>query len=66
MPTLNWLTPEQDIGAAGRVPYRLLEKVPELSARNRDARNMLTQGTNLEALLPIYAGRMKCIHIDRP
>ncbi len=32
MPTLNWLTRQEDIGAVGRVPYRLLEEVPNLSA----------------------------------
>ncbi|MYF86475.1 MAG: site-specific DNA-methyltransferase, partial [Rhodospirillaceae bacterium] len=69
MPTLNWLTREEDVGAAGRVPYRLLEEVPELSAGDRDAGNMLVQGDNLEALkalLPFYAGRVKCIYIDPP
>ena len=69
MPTLNWLTREQDVGAAGRVPYRLLEEVPDLSAGDRDAGNMLIQGDNLEALkalLPFYAGQVKCIYIDPP
>ncbi len=69
MPTLNWLTRENDIGAAGRIPYRLLEEVPELSAGDRGAGNMLIQGDNLEALkalLPFYAGRVKCIYIDPP
>ncbi len=69
MPTLNWLTREEDIGAAGRVPYRLLEEVSELSAGDRNVGNMLIQGDNLEALkalLPFYAGRVKCIYIDPP
>ena len=69
MPTLNWLTREEDIGAAGRVPYRLLEEVPELSAGDRGTGNMLIQGDNLEALkamMPFYAGRVKCIYIDPP
>ncbi len=69
MPTLNWLTREEDIGAAGRVPYRLLEEFPELSAGQRDPGNMLIQGDNLEtlkALLPFYAGRVNCIYIDPP
>ena len=69
MPTLNWLTREQDIGAAGRVPYRLLEEVPELSVGDRNSQNMLIQGDNLEALkalLPFYAGRVKCIFVDPP
>lgn len=69
MPTLNWLTREEDIGTAKRVPYRLLEEVRERSSGARDAGNMLIQGDNLEALkalLPFYAGRVKCIYIDPP
>ena len=69
MPTLNWLTREQDIGAAKRVPYRLLDEAADLSSGDRDAGNMLIQGDNLDALkalLPFYAGRVKCIYIDPP
>ncbi|MDE0479354.1 MAG: site-specific DNA-methyltransferase [Gammaproteobacteria bacterium] len=69
MPTLNWLTRGEDIGAAKRVPYRLLEEVRELSSGAHDSGNMLIQGDNLEALkalLPFYAGRVKCIYIDPP
>jgi len=69
MPILNWLTRDEDIRAAQRVPYRLLEEVPDLSAGNRDSGNMLIQGDNLDALkalLPFYAGRVKCIYIDPP
>ena len=66
MPILNWLTRDEDIRTAARVPYRLLEEVPSLSAGDGDAGNMLIQGDNLEALkalLPFYAGRVKCIYI---
>ena len=69
MPTLNWLTRDEDVGAAGRVPYRLLEELPDLSAGDTAAENLLIQGDNLEALkalLPFYAGRVKCIYIDPP
>ncbi len=69
MPTLHWLTREEDLGAAGRVPYRLLEEVPDLGYGAPDAGNMMIQGDNLEALkalLPFYAGRVKCIYIDPP
>ena len=69
MPTLNWLTREEDIGATKRVPYRMLEEVRELSSGARDTGNMLIQGDNLEALkalLPFYAGCVKCIYIDPP
>ena len=68
MPTLHWLTRDDDLRAASRVPYRLLEEAPELSTGEPDARNMLIQGDNLEALkalLPFYAGQVKCIYIDR-
>lgn len=69
MPTLRWLTRDEDVRAAEKVPYRLLEEVPELGYGARDAGNMLIQGDNLEALkalLPYYAGQVKCIYIDPP
>jgi adenine-specific DNA-methyltransferase len=68
MPTLNWLTRGEDIRAAGKAPYRLLEAVPEHSAGSA-SENMLIHGDNLEALkalLPYYAGKVKCIYIDPP
>jgi adenine-specific DNA-methyltransferase len=69
MPILSWLTRDQDIRTAKTVPYRLLEEAPDLSAGDKAAGNMLIQGDNLEALkalLPFYAGRVKCIYIDPP
>ena len=69
MPTLHWLTRDNDIRAASSVPYRLLEEASELSVGEPDADNMLIQGDNLEALkalLPFYAGQVKCIYIDPP
>ncbi len=54
---------------ADGVPYRPLEGVPELSYGDADSQNMLIQGDNLEALkalLPYYAGQVKCIFIDPP
>ena len=69
MPTLRWLTRDDDARAAERVPYRLLEEVPDLGAGDRDSGNMLIQGDNLQALkalLPYYAGAVKCIYIDPP
>lgn len=68
MPTLNWLTRSEDIRAAGKAPYRLLEAVPEHSS-GQSSENMLIHGDNLEALkalLPYYAGKVKCIYIDPP
>ncbi|NNM58091.1 site-specific DNA-methyltransferase [Acidocella sp.] len=69
MPILSWLTRDEDIRAAGRVPYRLLEEVADLSAGDPASGNMLIQGDNLDALkalLPFYAGQVKCIYIDPP
>ena len=69
MPILNWLTRDEDIQTTKKVPYRLLEEVPDLSYGNKDSGNMLIQGDNLDALkslLPFYAGQVKCIYIDPP
>lgn len=69
MPTLTWLTRDADLKRAGAAPYRLLEAVPELGAGEAASGNMLIRGDNLDALkalLPYYAGRVKCIYIDPP
>ena len=69
MPTLQWLTRDHDLRASDKVPYRLLEEVPDLGAGDREAGNMLIQGDNLDALkalLPFYAGQVKRIYIDPP
>lgn len=69
MPILSWLTRDEDIRSAQRLPYRLLEEVSDLSAGDLGSGNMLIQGDNmdaLKALLPFYAGRVKCIYIDPP
>lgn len=69
MPTLTWLTRETDLKLSQNAPYRLLEAVPELSYGDAKAENMLIQGDNLDALkalLPYYAGKVKCIYIDPP
>jgi adenine-specific DNA-methyltransferase len=69
MPILDWLDRDKDVKVADGVPYRLLEAVPELSHGDATSPNMLIQGDNLEALkalLPYYAGKVKCIFIDPP
>ncbi len=69
MPTLRWLTRDEDVRAAEGVPYRLLEEDAALGYGDPAAGNMLIQGDNLEALkalLPYYAGQVKCIYIDPP
>ena len=67
MPILQWLDRDKTIKQAGRVPYRLLEADTNLSYGDKNSENMLIQGDNLEALkalLPYYAGKVKCIYID--
>lgn len=74
MPTLTWTGKEDALRAASLVPFRLLE--PHTAAEGgivgdpeAAQDNLLTQGDNLEALkalLPYYAGRVKCIYIDPP
>jgi adenine-specific DNA-methyltransferase len=67
MPVLDWLNKRHALRIAGEVPYRLLEA--QRTHGNPDADNWLIQGDNLEALkalLPFYAGRVKCIYIDPP
>jgi len=63
------LNKDEAVKAGDKVPYRLLEAVPELTYGDVDTENMLIQGDNLEALkalLPYYAGKVKCIYIDPP
>jgi adenine-specific DNA-methyltransferase len=67
MPQLTWLGDTEARRASRRVPYRILEPVETVGDPKAD--NLLIQGDNLEALkalLPFYAGRVKCIFIDPP
>lgn len=69
MPILNWLNKEEAVTTSKKCTYRLLEEVPELSYGDADNENLLIQGDNLEALkalIPYYAGKVKCIFIDPP
>jgi adenine-specific DNA-methyltransferase len=69
MPILHWLNKGDAVTAAKRSPYRLLEEVSSLSIGDPDNENLLIQGDNLEALkalIPFYAGKVKCIYIDPP
>lgn len=69
MPTLNWIGKDAVVKHHKDVPYRLLEPVPELSCGPADSGNLIVQGDNLhalKALLPRYAGQVKCIYIDPP
>lgn len=67
MPQLTWLGDTDARRASRRVAYRILE--PAETVGDPKAENLLIQGDNLEALkalLPFYAGRVKCIFIDPP
>ena len=69
MPILQWLNKDEAVNSAKKCTYRLLKEVPELSYGDNDSENMLIQGDNLEALkalIPYYAGQVKCIYIDPP
>lgn len=69
MPILNWLGRDEALKTAAKTPYRLLEEVSELGYGDKSTDNMIIQGDNLEALkalLPFYAGQVKCIYIDPP
>ena len=67
MPDLTWLGDRKARLAARHVPYRLLEAVDRIG--DAASENLLIQGDNLDALkslLPLYAGRVKCVFIDPP
>ncbi|MEB2184250.1 site-specific DNA-methyltransferase [Xanthomonas campestris pv. campestris] len=69
MPLLNWSDRDEDLTRSALTPYRLLEPVASLSYGEVDSPNMLIEGDNLDALkalLPYYAGQVKCIFIDPP
>ena len=69
MPTLNWIGKEAVVKHHKEVPFRLLEPQEEFSCGKADSGNLIVQGDNLhalKALLPRYAGQVKCIYIDPP
>ncbi len=69
MPTLDWIGKPAVVNHHRKVPYHLLRCDRELSAGDAGAGNLLVQGDNLlalKALLPYYAGKVKCIYIDPP
>ena len=69
MPILSWLDRDKHVKQAEAVPYCLLEADDAHSAGDSSSQNMVIQGDNLDAvkaLLPYYAGRVKCIYIDPP
>lgn len=69
MPTLNWIGKEAVANHHQQVPFHLLKDVPGLACGQPGDGNLIIQGDNLvalKALLPYYAGQVKCIYIDPP
>ncbi|MEI6349789.1 MAG: site-specific DNA-methyltransferase [Verrucomicrobiota bacterium] len=69
MPTLNWIGKDAVVNHHQQVPFHLLKDVPELACGEPGDGNLIVQGDNLvalKALLPYYAGQVKCIYIDPP
>jgi adenine-specific DNA-methyltransferase len=69
MPTLQWSNRDEAVRISAHVPFRVLEHDPKLSFGDAPSENMLIQGDNLEAakaLLPFFAGRVKCFAVDPP
>jgi len=69
MPTLDWIGKKAVLNHHRQVPYHLLRCDEKLSVGDPGSGNLLVQGDNLlalKALLPYYAGQVKCIYIDPP
>ena len=68
MPTLDWIGKKAVLNHHNEVPFHLLRCNPEFSVGETSG-NLLVQGDNLlalKALLPYYAGQVKCVYIDPP
>ena len=66
MPFLDWVNKSHAKEATREVPYHLLKQE---ATYGEPSDNLLIQGDNLlalKALVPFYAGRVKCIFIDPP
>lgn len=70
MPFVDWLNKDQAIQAASTVPsHSLAQRAVYGQSEHGPPENLLIQGDNLlvlKALLPMYAGRVKCVVIDPP
>lgn len=69
MPLLSWFRRDEDLTRAALAPYRLLRPIAALDYGEKDSPNMIIKGDNLDALkalLPYYAGQVKCVFIDPP
>ena len=66
MPFLDWINKHQAKQTTREVPYHLLKQE---AVYGSGGENLLIQGDNLlalKALIPFYAGQVKCIFIDPP
>ncbi len=69
MPTLEWIGKSAVVEHHNEVAFHLLRCDESLSVGDPGSGNLLIQADNLlalKALLPYYAGRVKCIYIDPP
>lgn len=69
MPFLDWVNKNQAKDTPREVPYHLLKREATYGDATAAADNLIIQGDNLlalKALIPFYAGRVKCIFIDPP
>lgn len=69
MPSLDWIGKKSVENHHKQVPFHLLKCNEALSVGDTGSGNLLVQGDNLyalKALLPFYAGKVKCIYIDPP
>lgn len=69
MPFLDWVNKNQAKGTSREVPYHLLKREGTYGDAAGATENLIIQGDNLlalKALLPFYAGQVKCIFIDPP
>jgi adenine-specific DNA-methyltransferase len=69
MPSLNWIGRKAVENHHKEVPFHLLKCDSKLSVGDPGTGSLLVEGDNLlalKALLPYYAGEVKCIYIDPP
>jgi DNA modification methylase len=69
MPTSDWIGKRAVVNHDREVPYHLLRCDNSLSSGDPESGNLLIEDDNLlalKALLPYYAGQVKCIYIDPP
>lgn len=69
MPTLDWIGKKAVVNHHNEVPFHFLKTNESLSAGDAGCGNLIVEGDNLtalKALLPQYAGKVKCIYIDPP